>query len=155
MKNRFIQLALCILAFTASPQAAIAPDTKVTLHKVKKVTIEDERIVIVAEQATTVKIVGVTESDPFYKGDTLNGKPVVRIQFLSNEATFTIKQDRYSKPGGALENLWKSSLALAKELQEGKVAGAVSIAFYLPEIVIKGKVITSVTGSGYLSAKGD
>ena len=154
MKILLIHLAFCVFVLAPSIQAAIPPDTNVTLLKVKKVTIEDNLIVIVAEQATTLKILGVTDSDPFYKGDTLNGKPVIKMQFLSNEATFTIQQDRYSKPGGSLENVWKSSLALARELQNGKKVGAVSIAFYLPEIVIKGKVITSVTGSGYLDARG-
>lgn len=155
MKNLFIHMAFCVCAFASFIQAAIPPDTNVTLMKVKKVTIEDSRIVIVAEQATTIKILGVTDSDPFYKGDTLNGKPVIRMQFLSNDATFIIEQDGYSKPGGSLENMWKSSFALARELQEGKEVGAVRIAFYLPEIVIKGKVITSVIGSGYLDARGN
>lgn len=153
MKSRFLPIALCIAALTLSIQAAIAPDTVVTLLKVRKVTIEEDRVVIVAEQATTLKNLGVAQSDPFYHGDTLNGKPVIKMQLLSNEATFTIKQDRFFRPGGALENVWKSSVALARELQNGKEAGAVTIHFYQPEIVIKGQVITSVTGSGYLFAR--
>jgi hypothetical protein len=43
-------------------------------------------------------------------------------------------------------------LKAAKDLQEGKEAGR--IGFYAPEIVIKGNMIDSITGFGFLYPKG-
>jgi hypothetical protein len=151
MKTLFIHIAFCV--FASFIQAAIPTDTNVTLLKVKKVTIEDSVIVIVAEKATTRITLFTDDQDPSYKGETRDGKPVTMVQVLSNHATFTIKPDRYSKPGGKLENVWKSSLALARLLQENEKAGTVEIGFYAPDVVIKRHEITSVIGFGYLNAK--
>ena len=151
MKTFLTHLAFCV--FASFIQAAIPPDTNVTLLKVKKVTVEDSVIVIVAEQATTLMTLLNGDQDPSYKGETRDGKPVTTVQVLSNDATFTIKQDRYSKPGGVLENVWKSSLALARKLQESGKVGTVGIYFYAPDVVIKRHEITSVIGDGYLAEK--
>lgn len=151
MKNLFIHIAFCV--FASFIQAAIPTDTNVTLLKVKKVTIEDSVIVIVVEKATTRVTLFANDQDPSYKGETRDGKPVTTVQVLSNDATFTIKQDRYSKPGGPLENVWKSSLALARRLQESEKVGTVELGFYAPEVVIERHQITSVIGFGYLYAK--
>ncbi|MDZ4404903.1 hypothetical protein [Prosthecobacter sp.] len=151
MKNFCTHLAFCV--FASFIQAAIPTDTNVTLLKVKKVTVEDSVIVIVAEKSTTRITLLADDQDPSYKGETRDGKPVTTVQVLSNNATFTIKPDRYSKPGGVLENVWKSSLALARKLQESKDVGTVEIGFYAPEVVIKRHEITSVIGFGYLVAK--
>lgn len=151
MKNFCTHLAFCV--FASFTQAAIPTDTNVTLLKVKKVTVEDSVIIIVAEKATTRLTLLADDQDPSYKGDTRDGKPVTTVQILSNDATFTIKPDRYSQPGGVLENVWKSSLALARQLQDSGKAGTVEICFYAPDVVIQRHEITSVIGFGYLVAK--
>lgn len=151
MKHFCTHLIFCFLA--SFIQAAIPPDTIVTLQKVKKVTVEDSVIVIVAEKATTRITLLAGAPDPSAKGDTRDGKPVTTVQILSNEATFTIKPDQYSQPGGMLENVWKSSLALAKQLQENAKPGTVEMCFYAPDVVIQRHQITSVIGVGYLVAK--
>lgn len=155
MKNMFIHIAFCVCAFASSLQAAIPTDTNVTLLKVKKVTIEDNDtvIIVVAEKATTLITLLNGDQDPYYRGETRDGERVTTSQVLSNEATFTIKQDRYTKPGGALENVWKSSLARARKLQEGDNTETVGIYFYSPDVVIKRHQIASVSGSGYLALK--
>ena len=90
---------------------------------------------------------------PSFKGPTREGKPVATVQILSDEATFTIRQDGYSRPGGPLDGAWKSNLAWARKLQEDASAGAVEIGFYAPEVVIRGHKIAAVTGAGYLCDK--
>jgi hypothetical protein len=77
--------------------------------------------------------------------------PVTRVQVISNEATFTIKQTRNFAPGGALALAWKDNLKRAKELNEGKEVA--SIGFYHPDIVIQGNMITSIAGGGIIYAK--
>lgn len=144
-------IAFCV--FASFIQAAIPTDTNVTLLKVKKVTVEDSVIVIVAEKATTSITLLAGDQDAFHKGETRDGKPVTTVQILSNDATFTIKPDRYSRPGGKLENVWKSSLALARKLQDSKNVGPVEVCFYAPDVVIKRHEITSIIGFGYLYAK--
>ena len=152
MKKLFKPMAFCV--FASFIQAAIPPDTNVALLKVKEVTIEDDLIVIVADQATTLVTLIAGDPDPAHQGETRDGKPVATVRCLSNEAIFTIKQDRYSKPGGPTEKAWKDSLAWARRLQEGKDVEVVGIAFYAPDIVIKRHRITSVTGFGYLHVTG-
>ena len=77
--------------------------------------------------------------------------PVTRVQVISNKATFTVKRPTSAAPGGPLINAWQESLQAAKDLQEGKEAGR--IGFYAPDIVIKGNMIDSITGSGFLYPK--
>ena len=77
--------------------------------------------------------------------------PVTRVQVISNKATFTIKRPSSAAPGGSLPQAWQESLKNAKDLQEGKEVGR--IGFYAPDIVIKGNMIESITGSGFLYAK--
>lgn len=151
MKKLCTHLAFCV--FASFIQAAIPTDTNVTLLKVKKVTVEDSVIVIVAEKASTLMTLLAGDQDPSYSGETRDGKPVTTVEILSNDATFTIKPDRYSQPGGKLENVWKSSLALARRLQDGEKVGSVKACFYAPEVVIKRHEVTSVIGFGYLYAK--
>jgi hypothetical protein len=43
---------------------------------------------------------------------------------------------------------WQDSLKNAKDLQAGKPVGR--IGFYAPDIVIKGNMIDSITGRGFL-----
>jgi hypothetical protein len=151
MKNFFTHIALCV--FASFTQAAIPTDTNVTLLKVKKVTVEDSVIVIVAEKATTLITLLAGDQDSSYRSETRDGKPATTVQVLSNDATLTIRPDRYSQPGGKLENVWKSSLALARKLQETKEVGTVEVCFYAPDVVIKRHEIASVIGVGYLYAK--
>jgi len=151
MKHFIIHLVFCVLA--GFIHAAIPPDTNVTLLKIKKVTVEDSVIVIIAEQATTQ--ITLLNGDPAAssKGETRDGKPVTTVQTSSDHATFTIKQDRYSKPGGPTESAWKNSLALARKWQEGGKVEMAGLHFYAPDVVIQRHMITSVTGDGYLAEK--
>ena len=77
--------------------------------------------------------------------------PVTRVQVISNKATFTIKREASAGPGRVLANAWQESLKTAKDLQDGKEVGR--IGFYAPDIVIKGNMIDSITGPGFLYPK--
>ena len=151
MKYILTCIAFCFLANLS--QAAIPADTIVILQKIRKVTVEDGVIEIVAEKATTRTTLLAGDPDPAYKGETRDGKPVTTLQILSHDATFTVKQDHYSRSGGPLENAWKISLASARKLQEGAEIGTVEIEFYAPDILIKRHRVTSISGSGFLYAK--
>lgn len=142
-------LALLVL-LTASARAA--SDADVTLLKVRKVVIEESVITIVVAEAKTRITLIRDGHDPAYTGDNWHGMPVTRVQVISNKATFTIKREAAAAPGGTLANAWQESLKTAKDLQEGKEVGR--IGFYAPDIVIKGNMIDSITGFGFLYPKG-
>ena len=144
MKTLLTYSVSLFLLFSASSRAGQS-DTNVTLLKVKKVTIEETVITIVVEEAKTQITLIKGDHDPDYKGDQWNGMPVTRVQVISNEATFTLKQDANNAP------LWKEIMKTAKDLQDGKQVGR--IGFVQPDIVIKGNMITSITGRGFLYAK--
>ena len=142
---------LALLAFlTASARAA--SDADVTLLKVKKVVIEESSITIVGAQAKTRITLIRGDHDPAFSGDTWNGMPVTRVQVISNKATFTIRRPKEAAPGGILAKAWQESLTAAKDLQEGREVGR--IGFYAPDIAIKGNMIDSITGFGFLYPKG-
>ena len=145
----FLALILALVAFATSARAA--SDADVTLLKVKKVVIEETAItIIVAEAKTRITLIR-DEYDPKYTGDNWHGMPVTRVQVVSNKATFTVKRPTSAAPGGPLIDAWQDSLQAAKDLQEGKEVGR--IGFYAPDIVIKGNMIDSITGSGFLYSK--
>ena len=144
-----LALILALFAFAASARAA--SDADVTLLKVKKVSIEENVITIVVAEAKTRITLIRDDYDPKYTGDNWHGMPVTRVQVISNEATFTVKRPTEARPGGPLTNAWQDSLQAAKNLQEGKEVGR--IGFYAPEIVIKGNMIDSITGAGFLHGK--
>jgi hypothetical protein len=140
---------LALFAFVASARAA--SDADVTLLKVEKVVIEEEVITIVVAEAKT-RITLIRDGyDPKYTGANWHGMPVTIVQVISNKATFTIKREAAGAPGGQLANEWQKSLKTAKDLPDGKEAG--HIGFYAPDIVIKGNMIESITGFGYLYPK--
>ena len=145
----FLALILALFAFAASARAA--SDADVTLLKVKKVVIEESVITIVVAEAKTRITLIRDDYDPKYTGDNWHGMPVTRVQVISNKATFTVKRPTSAAPGGPLINAWQESLQAAKDLQEGKEVGR--IGFYAPDIVIKGNMIDSITGSGFLYPK--
>jgi len=127
-----------------------ATDADVTVIKVQKVVIEESVITIVAEATTWVTLIH-GESNPAYKGATWLGRPVARVQIKSDKATFIVKRPRESGEGG-LEDWWQKSLKSAKDLQDGKEVGR--IGYYAPDMVIKGNLIDSITGFGFLFEKG-
>ncbi len=143
--------SVLMFLFFGAPLIHAASDADVTLQKVQKVTIEESVITITVTEAKTGITLIKGDHDPAYTGDQWNGMPVTRVQVISNEATFTIKQTADFAPGGALAHLWKDCLKTAKDLQDGKEVGR--IGFYHPDIVIKGNMITSITGGGFLYAK--
>jgi hypothetical protein len=144
-----LALVLALFAFVASTRAA--SDADVTLLKVKKVVIEEGVITIVVAEAKTRITLIRDDYDPKYTGDNWHGMPVTRVQVISNKATFTVKRPTSAAPGGPLTDAWQESLQAAKDLQEGKEVGR--IGFYAPDIVIKGNMIDSITGPGFLYSK--
>jgi hypothetical protein len=144
-------LHVCSLLLSLAPAVRAASDADVTLLKVKKVTIEEKAVTIVVEEAKTRITLIKGDHDPAYKGDIWNGMPVTRVEVISNEATFTIQQDKNFASGGPLAHLWKDCLKTAQDLRDGKKVGR--IGFHHPDIVIKGNMITSITGGGFLYAK--
>ena len=134
----------------ATAPAHAASDADVTIIKAKKVVIEENTITIVAEAKTSITLIR-GDHDPAFTGDTWHGMPVTRVQVISNKATFIIKRGAEAAPGGPLANAWQESLKAAKDLQEGKEVGR--IGFYAPDIVIKGNMIDSITGIGFLHPK--
>ena len=147
----FLALILALFAFAASARAA--SDADVTLLKVKEVVIEESVITIVVAEAKTRITLIRDDYDPKYTGDNWHGMPVTRVQVISNKATFTIKRGAEAAPGRPLANAWQESLKTAKDLQDGKEVGR--IGFYAPDIVIKGNMIDSITGFGFLHSKGN
>lgn len=141
---------LALLVFLPAAARA-ASDADVTLLKVEKVVIEETAITIVVSEAKTSITLIRDDYDPKYTGDNWHGMPVTRVQVISNKATFTIQRPASAAPGRTSENAWQESLKSAKDLQDGKEVGR--IGFYAPDIVIKGNMIDSITGSGFLYAK--
>jgi len=150
MKPLLAPIFALLVLLTASARAA--SDADVTLLKVSKVVIEESVITIVVAEAKTRITLIREDHDPKFTGDTWHGMPVTRVQVISNTATFTIKRRAEAAPGGPLANAWQESLKAAKELQAGKEVGR--IGFYEPDIVIKGNMVDSIIGSGFLYAKG-
>jgi len=149
MKLLLASVLALFVFLTASARAA--SDADVTRLKVKKVVIEEDVItIIVAEAKTRITLIR-DDYDPKYTGDNWHGMPVTRVEVISNKATFTIKRGPEAAPGGVLANTWQESLKAAKDLQEGKETGG--IGFYAPDIIIKGNMIDSITGFGYLHPK--
>lgn len=142
---------LALLVLFPSPAPA-ASDADVTLLKVKSVVIDESLITIVVAEAKTRITLIRDDHDPAFKGDTWHGMPVTRVQVVSNQATFTIKRGPEAAPGGPLVNAWQESLKAARALQAGREVGR--IGFYAPDIVIKGNMIDSITGVGFLYPKG-
>ena len=138
---------LALLVFLPAAARA-ASDADVTLLKVQKVVIEETAITIVVAEAKTQITLIRDDHDPKYTGANWHGMPVNVIQVISNKATFTIKRPVEAAPGGILANAWQESLKTAKDLQDGKEVGR--IGFYAPDIVIKGNMIDSITGPGFL-----
>ena len=146
----FLASVLALLAFLPA-SARAASDADVNYMKAEKVVIEENAITIVVSEAKTQITLIRDDYDPAYTGVNWHGMPVNVIQVISNKATFTIKRPPESAPGKVLESAWQDSLRAAKDLQDGKEVGR--IGFYAPDIVIKGNMIDSITGSGYLYGK--
>jgi hypothetical protein len=127
----------------ASASARAASDADVTLIKTKKVIIEENVITIAAEATTRITLIR-GDHDPASKGPQWMGRPVTLVHVKSDSATFTIKRP----PEAVLNEAWQASLKAAKALQDGKEVG--SIGYYAPDIVIKGNLIDSITGKGFL-----
>ncbi len=145
--KRLLASAVALLVFLTT-SARAASDADVTLLKVKKVVIEVSMITIVVDEAKTRITLIRDDHDPAFTGDTWHGMPVTRVQVISNKATFIIKRRAEAAPGGPLASTWQESLKAARALQDGMAVGR--IGFYAPDIVIKGNMIDSITGFGFL-----
>jgi len=137
----FLTAVLCLSFVTASIHGA--SDADVTIIKAKKVVIENDTITIVAQARTRITLIR-DDHDPAFTGDTWHGMPVTRVQVICNNGTFIIKR----RADSSLPEAWQQSLKAAKDLQDGKEVGR--IGYYAPDIVIKGNLIDSITGYGFL-----
>ena len=146
----FLASVLALLVFLPA-SAFAASDADVNYMKAEKVVIEETAITIVVSEAKTQITLIRDDYDPAYTGVNWHGMPVNVIQVISNKATFTIKRPASAEPGGVTADAWQESLKAAKDLQDGKEVGR--IGFYAPDIVIKGNMIDSITGPGFLYAK--
>jgi len=150
VKRSLAFISSLLVLFT--PSARAASDADVTLLKVKNVVIEESVITIfVAEAKTQITLIR-DDYDPRFTGDTWQGMPVTRVQVVSNNAMFTIKRRADAASGGVSSSAWQESLKAAKDLEAGKEVGR--IAFYAPDMIIKGNMIDSITGFGFLLPKG-
>ena len=135
------------LLVLTTPAVHAASDADVTIIKATKVVIDESAITIVAEARTRITLIR-DDHDPAYKGAQWHGRPVTLVHVKSDKATFSIKRPRE----GVLEDAWQESLKAAKDLQEGKEVGR--IGFYAPDMAIKGNLLVSMTGYGFLYSKG-
>jgi hypothetical protein len=149
--KRVLAVVVAVLVFV-SAAARAASDADVTLLKVEKVVIEETAITIVVSEAKTQITLIKDDHDPTYTGACWHGMPVSVVQVISNKATFTIKRPVEAAPDRVSADAWQQSLKAAKDLQAGKEVGR--IGFYAPDIVIKGNMIDSITGPGFLYGKG-
>lgn len=139
--------SILAILFLASTTTHAASNVDVTIIKASKVVVEDDVITIVAEAMTRVTLIQ-GDHDPAYKGAQFTGRPATHTQVKSDKATLIIKRPRHPE----LEDAWEMSVRAAKGLQEGKEVGR--IGFYTPDISIKGNLIHSITGFGFLYPKG-
>jgi hypothetical protein len=163
MKKLLTYSVSLIFLFSASVQAA--SDTDVTIIKVEKVVIEENVITIIGQARTTILSLMTDDLEAGGDDSTLMRRQVSVVKIISDRATFIIKRPElsFNDPDGThaeekekskkiLDDGWKMSLAAAKELQAGREVGR--IGFYEPDISIKGNLIDSITGFGYLYPKG-
>ena len=133
----------------ASVQAA--SDTDVYIIKAEKVVIEESMVTIIAEAKTSI----ITLSGDYkagYKGAMFTGRPMSQITIKSDKATFIIRRPNGAREGEAVGEFWGKTLQTARDLQEGKEVGR--IGYYAPEMVIRGNLIVSINGHGFLYSKG-
>ena len=147
MKPFLVSVFTFLILAIASTHAA--SDADVTIIKAEKVVIEENVITIVAEARTTVLLIS-DDYKPDYPGETWHGMPVTKVKIASAKATFIIKRPKPSYDE-KMAAAWKSSLDAAKDLQQGKEVGR--IGYYAPDMTIKGNLLDSVTGFGYLYPK--
>jgi len=141
-----IAVSFALVVFV--PAARAASDADVTYMKVEKVVIEETTITIVVAEAKTQITLIRDDYDPAYTGPCWHGMPVTAVQVISNKATFTIQRPVPDDAAGVTAKAWQESLRAAKDLQAGKKVGR--IGFYAPDIVIRGNMIDSITGPGFL-----
>lgn len=141
MKTLLACVGAFLLFWAASSHAA--SDADVTIIKADIVTIEEDVITIVAEARTRITLIHGDDHST-YKGEQWMGRSVTRVEVKSDKATFTVKNPRHK----GLEKAWQASRQAAKDLKEGKKVGR--IGYYSPDISIKGNLIFSITGLGYL-----
>ncbi len=142
MKN-IISFLLALLFFAT---ARAASDADFTIVKASKVTIEEDTITIVCEAYATITLVN-DDHIPEYKGNQWHGMPAERVKVRTgNNATLVVRRPRQG-PDAA----WQETLKLAKNLQDGKEVGRIGL--YEPEMTIKGNVLTTVAGPGFLYPK--
>ena len=143
------RLSLIVALVSGLPMAAkAASDADVTIIKASSVVVGENVITITAEARTTVRLIS-GDPNPGHQGDTWHGRPVSTIQMKSDRAVFIIKRPLEAQE--ALASAWTESLDAARDLRMGKEIGR--IGYYAPDMSIKGNLLTSMTGFGFLYKK--
>lgn len=142
-----ITTILALFVFLPTSVGAVS-DADVTLIKTSKVVIEEDTITIVAEAKTSITLIQGDDTVED-RGERWRNRPVAHVQVKSDQAAFVIKRPREA----VLAEAWQMSLRAAKDLQAGKDVGR--IGYHAPDISIKGNLIDSVTGYGFLYEKGE
>jgi hypothetical protein len=154
MKKLLTSLFTSLILSASSLHAA--SDADVNIIKAESVTIEEDKITIIAEAKARITLT-IADAPPDYKGAKWQGRPVALVTMKADNATFTIKRPPFvgADPGTkrTLDDVWKATIELAKVLKKGEEVGR--IGFYAPDIVIKENLIHSISGSGYLYNKGN
>lgn len=141
MKTLFI--LFCVLGMSVM-SASAKSDADVTELRIKSVTIEDDKITIVAAAHVRFTVIQ-TQEGPHTR--TWMGYPAIWAEAFSQEGRFIITKPPYA----SMEAAWQNTLQLAKDWQtEGAIA---RIGYYAPDISLKGNIIQTMSGPGYLYPK--
>lgn len=124
-----------------------ASDADVTIVKAHSVVIEEDKVTIVADAKARITLVH-SDQHPAQKGDEWQGMPVSRPKIIGNKISFVTKR----RPANDLPAVWKETLKNAQDLKDGKEVGR--IGYYAPELNIKGNMLASMAGEGFLFSKG-
>lgn len=147
MKTLFSFVLLLIFASNLSNAAS---DTDVFKIQAFKVTIEKDKIVIVAK----AEIYFINSKILIFQGmriKTENTTFIIHRPKLNfNDPDGTHAKDK-EKSKQVLDDAWRMTLESAKALQDGKEVGR--IGYYGPEIVIKKNKVQSIKGGGYIYPK--
>jgi hypothetical protein len=143
---KVIFASICLL-IVASNLSHAASDTDVFKIQASKVTVEEDKIIIVAKAEIALNnIQGLLLQGMRIKTEItifIIYRP--KLDFNDPDGTHAKEKEQSRK---VLDDAWKMTLESAKDLQDGKEVGR--IGYYMPEIVINGNKVQSIKGEGYI-----
>jgi hypothetical protein len=140
-RNWHARVIVLFMWAVAASHAFAASDTDVTIIKAESVVIEKDKITIIGEAITKMRLI-TGDYDPKYKGTQLFGRPAAFIKVKSDKATFIIHKPKNGP------KIWHNCVKAAKALAQGKPVNR--IAYYEPDVTIKKNKITRIDGNGFL-----